>query len=615
MRSGALQGAGETSEEELSFSLESTSPGDKRKLVGIGCTQTQLPHRFQASTGDYQSPLDPAWSPRAVLENSPRSEAALLHGVDQGQAEPAPMQQSDGERKAPIVQLEGGSRDACKAVIGAAGLVRRKSRKPSARRKKSKGAGARSHPMPTEEENISSLHHATSCFVGSTWAAQLPAVMAVDHIYRVATIAGIAVRIHPDVDAERTGIILRHNQVFEVSAQVAGADGRLYLKLRNIPGWVFDDAAIDPEDPSVEQLAGEQHEFQGISAVSAGSPWPSCNHHLAASSPLLPHHLVSEMPCREHVEPVAFTFASPEITPPVALARSDSLEGLAEAQCPIHSPNAPVQVFTSTPRLNIHSEMSAGTYRARCIESAGAKDSLDKPAAAAAVQERLLTEPCALFQPQVADCPRPTQARMIMPRTVVSGKQHVTEPRVNVTPPRVFPPTPPLAEPSCQEASGRSSRAEVQPGLGNFLPLGGAATEPSCDVAEPRMSAPAPATPPVRRALFDPPFASCTSLATEGQIFGDAAKRVIDDGLRLAAQTPTPCRRPPLQIGATARPPLSPAAPQKQQQRLQYSTPRVAAESPRLSEAFRSAMTGIGGRASSPALRRSDWGSYHMVAS
>lgn len=58
----------------------------------------------------------------------------------------------------------------------------------------------------------------------------------------------------PDYDAQRTGLVLPQYEVFTVSHQLAGADGRNYLCLADGQGWVFDDSALVPDDPSVIQL-------------------------------------------------------------------------------------------------------------------------------------------------------------------------------------------------------------------------------------------------------------------------------------------------------------------------------------------------------------------------
>lgn len=76
-------------------------------------------------------------------------------------------------------------------------------------------------------------------------------------IYRVIT-AGLGVRVSPDVNAQRTGDILRRGDLFEASVVAPGVDGRTYLKLAGARGWVFDDSAVDLEDPSVELVAEEE---------------------------------------------------------------------------------------------------------------------------------------------------------------------------------------------------------------------------------------------------------------------------------------------------------------------------------------------------------------------
>lgn len=72
-------------------------------------------------------------------------------------------------------------------------------------------------------------------------------------LYRVTTKA-LGVRTGPDVNASRTGAVLRQNDIFEASVVASGVDGRIYLKLAGWRGWVFDDSNVDPLDPSVQQL-------------------------------------------------------------------------------------------------------------------------------------------------------------------------------------------------------------------------------------------------------------------------------------------------------------------------------------------------------------------------
>jgi hypothetical protein len=72
--------------------------------------------------------------------------------------------------------------------------------------------------------------------------------------YRVAFIGGISVREAPDVMAACTGLALPCNDVFGVSESVLGIDQRIYLRLADGRGWVFDDSLLVPSDPSVVKL-------------------------------------------------------------------------------------------------------------------------------------------------------------------------------------------------------------------------------------------------------------------------------------------------------------------------------------------------------------------------
>jgi hypothetical protein len=71
--------------------------------------------------------------------------------------------------------------------------------------------------------------------------------------YRVAYLGGISVRSAPSIEAPCTGIILPQNETFPVSEEIPGADGRTYLRLCDGRGWVFDDTALMPHDPSVKR--------------------------------------------------------------------------------------------------------------------------------------------------------------------------------------------------------------------------------------------------------------------------------------------------------------------------------------------------------------------------
>lgn len=50
-------------------------------------------------------------------------------------------------------------------------------------------------------------------------------------------------------------MILQRGTVFAVSESLMGYDGRVYLRLADGRGWVFDDTALIPEDPSVVKVS------------------------------------------------------------------------------------------------------------------------------------------------------------------------------------------------------------------------------------------------------------------------------------------------------------------------------------------------------------------------
>jgi len=70
-------------------------------------------------------------------------------------------------------------------------------------------------------------------------------------LYRVAFLGGVDLRRGPSFGALRTGVTLRHNEVFVTSEEIPGPDGRIYLRLADGRGWAFDDRALIPHDPSV----------------------------------------------------------------------------------------------------------------------------------------------------------------------------------------------------------------------------------------------------------------------------------------------------------------------------------------------------------------------------
>jgi len=72
--------------------------------------------------------------------------------------------------------------------------------------------------------------------------------------YRVAFAGGIDIRVGPSVHAPKTGTTMPQNEIFAVVETVGGTtpdDPRVYLKLADGRGWVFDDRALYPNDPSV----------------------------------------------------------------------------------------------------------------------------------------------------------------------------------------------------------------------------------------------------------------------------------------------------------------------------------------------------------------------------
>jgi len=84
--------------------------------------------------------------------------------------------------------------------------------------------------------------------------------------FQVSYLGGIEVRVAPDFDAPRTGLVLMQSEIFAVSQHLQGTDGRIYLCLADGQGWVFDDSALVPHDPSVVQL-----QYTGLHAM--GSTW------------------------------------------------------------------------------------------------------------------------------------------------------------------------------------------------------------------------------------------------------------------------------------------------------------------------------------------------------
>merc|ERR1712139_571342 len=89
-------------------------------------------------------------------------------------------------------------------------------------------------------------------------------------LFRVAYMGGVALRQGPYFDGVRTGAMLMHNEIFSVSEEVQGSDGRLYLRLADGRGWAFDDSALMPHDPSVARGC-----WAPMSTSSTQSTYPS----------------------------------------------------------------------------------------------------------------------------------------------------------------------------------------------------------------------------------------------------------------------------------------------------------------------------------------------------
>lgn len=78
------------------------------------------------------------------------------------------------------------------------------------------------------------------------------------HWYRVSYLGGVEVRTHPCVEAPRTGVLLPQNSIFPASELWPSEDGRTYLRLADGSGWLFDDMAHHPEDPTVIRLTNPE---------------------------------------------------------------------------------------------------------------------------------------------------------------------------------------------------------------------------------------------------------------------------------------------------------------------------------------------------------------------
>lgn len=87
--------------------------------------------------------------------------------------------------------------------------------------------------------------------------------------YHVAYLGGLELRAQPSFAALRTGVTLHQNEMFHVSQDIVGADGRIYLLLSDGRGWAFDDSALIPHDPSVLRMAWTPGDPQMPSMPSA----------------------------------------------------------------------------------------------------------------------------------------------------------------------------------------------------------------------------------------------------------------------------------------------------------------------------------------------------------
>lgn len=101
--------------------------------------------------------------------------------------------------------------------------------------------------VPTPPRTLPMAHH----LVDSKGAPVFSAPMRSEALFRVAYMGGVALRQGPYFDGVRTGAMLMYNEIFCVSEEIQGSDGRLYLRLADGRGWAFDDSALMPHDPSV----------------------------------------------------------------------------------------------------------------------------------------------------------------------------------------------------------------------------------------------------------------------------------------------------------------------------------------------------------------------------
>lgn len=527
---------GETSEEDLSFSVHSSSPSDRNKERPLFARPWQAPPRSRsAATAKVQlreqgvvNLVGPGYSFHR------EAAACQCHGdIDEstfGVAEvirAAPALPAEKAPATPPAEALAATR-ACAAkscglaAVRSSGMPRRSASlgsrsacRPSAKgvgpgraaNAKTAQSGTRMHQRAMQgpsaiRHNAEGLeapaHLATAGrpLEAETQDMRPQACSAISpKLFRVTTSVGIAIRAQPDVQANRTGGLLRYGEVFEVSAEVAGIDGRLYLKLHGADGWAFDDSAVDAEDPSVELLM---------------NGW-SCN---SSSS-----------------------------------ANEDGVQGDAWGN-----------------------RLPSGLMQMLSPRQAQIDDTALRPLAAAR------------GVPQLGACPL----------------LYIPPPCTKTAPAATLPPTqsrPPLAQGTADYCAGRarcvsasehslgrtestlavlSSTPPVQPGMKDVCRMESpprVARQPSsCSQNAPPIMVPAPGVPSHAGSLMAP--------------------RV----------------RPPLPRPHTALQSGNPVP------KLEPCRHLVAAEPPRLSDAFRKVMTGGGSRAASPALRRSDWDTLLLVA-
>eukprot|EP00929_Paragymnodinium_shiwhaense_P118250 TRINITY_DN9018_c0_g1_i1.p1 TRINITY_DN9018_c0_g1~~TRINITY_DN9018_c0_g1_i1.p1 ORF type:complete len:607 (+),score=106.09 TRINITY_DN9018_c0_g1_i1:144-1823(+) len=118
------------------------------------------------------------------------------------------------------------------------------------------------------------MHLAASPMGGAQGCAPLPS----RYTYRVAFLGGISVRSAPDAQAPMTGLVIPCGEHFQVAEKVPKSDLRIYLRLASGDGWVFDDAGLYQDDPSVVEVpksptSGENDKLQMIFATSPSGPF------------------------------------------------------------------------------------------------------------------------------------------------------------------------------------------------------------------------------------------------------------------------------------------------------------------------------------------------------